>query len=67
MEPTPYYDQIINGLFWVCVKVMYYIAEPLGMTYKAINIWIFVIIWPIFTVWLIGYVLYLRRKLANLT
>jgi hypothetical protein len=39
-------DQIFD---W-CVNVLIYWANIFGITYKEINVWVFVIIWPILTV-----------------
>jgi len=45
---------MMDTLFNWCVDVLVYGANILGMTYKEINVWVFVIIWPIVTVLLIG-------------
>ena len=50
-------DQIFN---W-CVQVLVYWANVLGITYKEINVWVFVIIWPILTILLIG-IIYIQQK-----
>jgi len=55
-------DQIFD---W-CVDVLVYGAGILGMTYKEINVWVFVIIWPILTVLLIGIILVQRRTIRKL-
>jgi hypothetical protein len=36
-------------IFDWCVNVLIYWANIFGMTYKEINVWVFVIIWPILT------------------
>jgi hypothetical protein len=38
----------------------------LGMTYKAVNVWIFVIIWPALTLALIAVVIWQRVKIRRL-
>jgi hypothetical protein len=38
-------DAIFNG----CVLLLLFLAEQLGVSYEAINVWIFVIIWPVIT------------------
>ena len=38
----------MHELFDICVDILYWIAEVFGITYKEANIWIFVIIEPIF-------------------
>jgi hypothetical protein len=37
-------------IFDWCVNVLIYWANIFGITYKEINVWVFVIIWPILTV-----------------
>ena len=59
-------EQFINKLFDLCVDILLYGADILGMTYNEINIWLFVIIQPlihiIMAVW-IFYLIRLNRKL----
>lgn len=56
-------DQIFDG----CVNVLVYWANVLGLTYKEINVWVFVIIWPILTVALMIIILRQQRKIHQLT
>ena len=56
-------DQIFN---W-CVQVLVYWANVLGITYKEINVWVFVIIWPILTIFLIVVTILQRRKIRKLS
>lgn len=42
----------MNETFNDCVYILESIAYVLGITYEEINVWIFCIIWPIFTIWL---------------
>jgi hypothetical protein len=44
---------MIDAIFDGCVRLLVFLAEQLGLTYKAINVWIFVIIWPLATLALI--------------
>ena len=44
---------MIDSTFDTCVWLLLYLADQLGVTYKEINVWIFVIIWPIFTIMLV--------------
>ena len=43
-----------SGIYWIdttfdwCVEFLYIVADRLGITYEEINIWLFVIIGPIF-------------------
>lgn len=43
----------MNEIFDLCVLILIKMAEIFGMTYKEINVWVFVIIWPILTILLI--------------
>lgn len=49
---------MMNNLFDICVDILKFIGEITGLGYKAINIWIFVIIHPLLTI----YFFYLFRK-----
>ncbi len=55
----------MDAIFDWCVAVLIYFAGVFGITYKEINVWVFVIIWPIFTLALIALVViqqvYIRR------
>ena len=55
-------DQIFD---W-CVNVLIYWANIFGITYKEINVWVFVIIWPILTLVLNGILAAQRRKIQQL-
>ena len=37
----------MDAIFDWCVAVLVYFANVFGITYKEINVWVFVIIWPI--------------------
>ena len=43
-----------SGIYWIdttfdwCVRFLYVVADILGITYEEINIWLFVIIGPLF-------------------
>lgn len=43
-----------SGIYWIdtifdwCVRFLYIVADLLGITYEEINIWLFVIIGPVF-------------------
>jgi uncharacterized protein (DUF983 family) len=43
----------MDAIFDWCVAVLVYFAGVFGITYKEINVWVFVIIWPILTLVLI--------------
>jgi len=46
------YDGFMNQLFYYCVKLLEIMADMLGMSYEELNIWIFVVIHPLITLWL---------------
>ncbi len=56
-------DQIFN---W-CVNVLVYWAGILGITYKEINVWVFVIIWPVLTILLISIIVVQYRTIRKLS
>jgi len=55
----------IDYIFKLCVVLLTDLAQFLGTSYEAINIWIFVIIWPILTLYLILRVILLRVRLRR--
>jgi hypothetical protein len=57
---------MIDAIFDKCVELLVFLANQLGMTYKAINVWIFVIIWPAFTLALIVLVILQQLKIRRL-
>ena len=56
-------DQIFD---W-CVNVLIYWAGMFGITYKETNVWVFVIIWPILTIILMGILVRQRRIIHQLS
>ena len=56
-------DQIFD---W-CVNVLVYWAGILGITYKEINVWVFVILWPIVTIFMAFIILWQRRIIRQLS
>jgi hypothetical protein len=48
----------IDSLFDLCVRILIWFAALFDVSYNEINIWIFCVIWPIFTVILIGLVVW---------
>ncbi len=44
---------MMDMIFDACVRLLVFLASQLGMTYQTINVWIFVVIWPILTAALI--------------
>lgn len=54
---------MMDSIFELCVLLLASLADLLGITYEAINVWIFVVIWPVFTLALIAVVIRQRSKL----
>jgi hypothetical protein len=46
--------------------LLLFLADLFGMTYKAINVWIFVVIWPVLTLTLIAIVVWQRLRIQRL-
>ena len=57
---------MINEIFDWCVQFLVFWAGRLGISYKAINVWVFVIIWPVITLLLIGLVIAQQVKIRQL-
>ncbi len=57
----------MDVIFDWCVGVLVYWAHVFGITYKQINVWVFVIIWPILTIVLIGIILRQQAKIRKLS
>jgi len=58
---------MIDQIFDWCVGVLVYWAGILGMTYKEINVWVFVILWPVLTIVLIGVIVLQQRTIRRLS
>ena len=60
-----------SGIEWIdvtfnfCVGFLYDIGGLLGITYEEINVWLFVVIWPIASLILFAEVIRLRLKLSS--
>jgi hypothetical protein len=59
-------SEMIDQVFDTCVLLLVFLADLFGMTYKAINVWIFVVIWPVFTFVLITLVILQYLKIRRL-
>jgi len=53
----------MQELFQICVDILRWIASKTGITYEEANIWIFVIIHPLLTLWLLIRTFVLKKKL----
>jgi hypothetical protein len=58
---------MMDRIFDWCVGVLVYWAGILGITYKEINVWVFVIIWPIVTLILTGIIVVQCQKIRKLS
>ena len=56
----------IDRVFDWCVEWLLAGAATLGISYNAINVLIFCVLWPLFTLWLIWLVIYQRAKIRRL-
>jgi hypothetical protein len=63
-----------SGIEWVdivfnwCVRLLYDWATFFGITYEEINIWIFIVVWPLVTLamaFMIARLFYENRRLRN--
>jgi hypothetical protein len=57
----------MNQIFDWCVNMLIYWANVFGITYKEINVWVFVIIWPLLTILLIGIIVMQYRTIRRLS
>ena len=56
----------IDAIFRYCVVLLVNIADIFGISYEALNIWVFIIIQPIIILILFIWVMSLRKKNKNL-
>lgn len=56
-------NNLFNDIFDLCVRFLLWLGVNFGISYKAINVIIFCIIWPIVTIWMILYIVKLREKI----
>jgi hypothetical protein len=59
---------VIDTVFDQCVLLLVFLAGRLGLSYKALNVWVFVVTWPLVTLTLIAAVTLQQvriRKLLN--
>ena len=56
----------MNAIFDWCVQVLVYFAGVFGITYKGINVWVFVIIWPILTLALVAIIIWQNLRIRHL-
>ncbi|MBI5839714.1 MAG: hypothetical protein HZB19_06400 [Chloroflexi bacterium] len=58
---------MMDQIFDWCVQVLVYWANIFGITYKEINVWVFVIIWPILTIVLVAVIIKQRQRIRQLS
>jgi len=58
---------MMDQIFDWCVNVLIYWANIFGITYKEINVWVFVIIWPILTTVLVAVIIRQRQRIQQLS
>lgn len=60
-----------SGINWIdktfnfCVKLLFDVADIIGISYEEINVWIFCVIWPILTLIMFGEIMRLRLKIDS--
>jgi hypothetical protein len=59
-------SDLVDGIFDLCVDILMWTADLLGISYNAINVWVFCVIWPLFTLALIVLALVQWRKIRRL-
>lgn len=57
---------MIDAIFEWCVLLLLFLANVFGISYEAINVWIFVVIWPAFTLALIAAVILQQLRIRKL-
>lgn len=58
--------ELFNIIFNWCVKILEIYSAKLGMTYEELNVWLFVIIYPLLFIILLAYGLYFHVKYNKL-
>lgn len=57
---------MMDVVFDVCVQILLALAGWTGLTYKEINVWIFVILWPLLTLGLVVLAVWQARRIKSL-
>ncbi|HEU0294917.1 MAG TPA: hypothetical protein VFR47_19400 [Anaerolineales bacterium] len=57
---------MMDQIFDWCVNLLVYWAGILGITYKEINVWVFVILWPIITTSLVAIIVWQQQTIRQL-
>ena len=56
----------VDALFKLCVVFLVDLADLIGISYEEINIWIFVIIWPLLTIYQTTRIIMLKHKIRKM-
>jgi hypothetical protein len=56
----------MDAIFDWCVELLVYFAGVFGITYKEINVWVFVILWPILTLASIALMVWQQARIRRL-
>lgn len=57
---------MIQTSFDICVQVLVWLASVLGVSYETVNVWIFCVLWPLFTLALLVIVFRQHNKIKKL-
>ena len=58
--------EIVDFLFNLAVRYLYALAEFFGITYEEINVWVFVVGWPLSLIVAALWITYLLYKVKRL-
>lgn len=58
---------MIDLIFRWCVILLVGLADLLGISYEAVNVWIFVILWPLITLGLIAVIVGQQVRVRRLS
>ena len=53
----------IDNIFNFCVIFLYKLGSLLGITYEEINVWLFIVIWPLISLIMFAEIIRLRLKI----
>ena len=56
----------MDAIFDWCVALLVYFAGVFGITYKEINVWVFVILWPLLTLALVAVIVVQHIRIRRL-
>ena len=55
-----------DAIFNLCVVLLVWLGRQLGMTYEAVNVWLFCVLWPLLTLGLICCTVCQHRHICRL-